>query len=98
MTFLNYWMMSSTSTTTTTTASTTTTILTTTRPNPFPDNDVYDGDIMNGHATTDVDYDGDIVTGHATSTDDTLMGNQRQFLHEIIPLWNLYKIIHLDKF
>ena len=76
MTFWNYWMMSSTSTTTTTTASTTTTTTsTTTRPNPFPDNDVYDADIMNGHATTDADYDGDIVTGHATSTDATLMDN-----------------------
>ena len=76
MTFWNYWMMISTSTTTTTTtASTTTATLTTTRPNPFPDNDVYDGDIMNGHTTTDADYDGDIVTGHATSTDATLMDN-----------------------
>ena len=35
----------------------------------------YDGDIMNGHATTNVDYDDDIVTGHATSTDPTLMDN-----------------------
>ena len=46
-------MMRSTSTiNNTTAASTTTATSTTTRPNPFPDNDVYDGDIMNGHATT----------------------------------------------
>ena len=49
--------------------------MTTTTPNAYPDNDVYDGDIMNRHASTNVDYDGDIVTGHATSTDPTIMDN-----------------------
>ena len=72
MTYWNYWLASSTSTATTTDNNTT---VTSTMHNAYPHNDVYDGDIMNGHATTDVDYDGDIVTGHATSTDPTLMDN-----------------------
>ena len=73
MTFWNYWMVSSTSTTTAN--NNTSTTRTTTTCNAYPHNDVYDGDIMNGHATTNVDYDDDIVTGHATSTDPTLMDN-----------------------
>ena len=81
MTFWNYWMVSSISTTTTTTNNNNNSnnnhnnTTTTTTHNAYPDNDVYDGDIMNGYATTNVDYDSDIVTGHATSTDCTLMDN-----------------------
>ena len=41
----------------------------------YADNDVGDDDIINGHASTNVDYDGDIVTGHAASTNPTLIDN-----------------------
>ena len=61
MTFLNYWMESTTTNTTTTSL------------DACADNDVDDGDIINGHTSTNMDYDGDIVTGYTVSTDPTLI-------------------------
>ena len=76
MIFWNYWMVSTTTTTTTTNNNNNNNNTTTTRHDAsYADNDVDDGDIINGHASTNVDYDDDIVTGHTASTDPTLIDN-----------------------
>ena len=60
MIYWNYWMVTTNNNNNNNNNNTTTTR----HDASYADNDVDDGDIINGHASINTDYDGNTVTGH----------------------------------